>query len=166
MVSCHRFSWWNEWWLNRKQSAIFDDFLDLSNFLRQAVALNSLITFMRKYCLRPCASWHFATWILQKVTAIVGLLGYLLLCWWKTERLLVFDDYVMAAYSWHDVRIRKCLHTYSILFRNKNENMLTKMSAHNRGSCLLLRRSHSSFTAVRPARKGWRRACGYQFNII
>lgn len=32
------------------------------------------------------------------------------------------------------------------------------MSAHNRGSCLLLRRSHSSFTAVRPARKGWRRA--------
>lgn len=114
MVSCHRFSWWNEWWWNRKQSAIFDDFLDLSNLLRQAVALNSLISFMRKYCLRPCASWHFATWILQKVAAVVGLLGYLLLCWWKTERLLVFDNYVMAAYSWHDVRVRKCLHTCSI----------------------------------------------------
>ena len=73
---------------------------------------------MRKYRLRPCASWHCATWILQKVTAVVGLLGYLFLCWWETERRLVFDDYAMAAYWWHDV-FGVSIRMFAYLFRNK-----------------------------------------------
>lgn len=154
----------NDDYINRKQSAIFGsmqfskascsfEFIDQfhEKILPQALCFLTL-------CNLDFAKSHCGCWAVGLFVALLVRNWETACLWWLRHGCLYIHDMMSAL-----ANVCILIQSYS---ETKNENMLTKMSAHSRGSCLLPRRSHSSFTAVRPARRGWERAWGYQFNLI